>query len=63
MGGTILKQFVPLPGYGIEHEKVIRENKCESGLQKGPAPAGIARPASRCGQELAAARMHRLVEI
>jgi hypothetical protein len=63
MGGTILKQFVPLPGYGIEHEKVFRESKSESGLQTGPAPAGIAGPASRCGQELAATGMRRLVEI
>jgi hypothetical protein len=63
MGGTFLKQFGCLAGYGIEHEKFIRESKCESGLQKGSALAGIARPSHRCGQELAATGMCRLVEI
>jgi hypothetical protein len=62
-GGTFLKQSVRLPGYGIEHEKVFRENKCESGLQKGPALAGVAWSSSRHGQELAAVRMRRLAEI
>jgi hypothetical protein len=58
-----LKQSRQLAGYGIEHEKFIRENKSESGLQKGPALAGVARPASRRGPELAANRMRRLVKI
>ena len=63
MGATFLKQFVRLPGYGIEYEKLIRENKCEFSLQKGPALAGVARASNRCGQELAAVRMRRLDEI
>ena len=65
MGGTFLKQSVRLPGYGygIEHEKFFCESKCESGLQNGPAPAKAARPSNRCGQELAATGMRRLVEI
>jgi hypothetical protein len=58
-----LKQSMRLPGYGIEYEKIFRESKCESGLQKGPAFAGVARSSNRCGQELAAAGMCRLVEI
>jgi hypothetical protein len=62
MGGTFLKQSMRLPGYGIEHEKLIRENNSESGLQNGPALAGVARPSNRCGRELAAARMRRLDE-
>ena len=45
-----LKQFMCLPGYGIEHEKFLRENKCESGLQKGPALAGVARSAAAAGR-------------
>jgi hypothetical protein len=63
VGGNCLKQSVRLPGYGIEYEKFYRENKSESGLQKGPAFAGVARSSNRCGQELAAARMRQLVEI
>jgi hypothetical protein len=63
LGGTFLKQSMYLPGNVIEHEKFLCESKCESGLQKGPAPAGIARPASRCGQRLAATGMRRLDEI
>jgi hypothetical protein len=63
MGGTFLKQFMRLPGYGIEYDKFIRENKSESGLQKGPALAGVAWPANRCGQKLAATGMRRLDEI
>jgi len=61
--GTFLKQSVRLPGYGIEHEKFIRERKSESGLKKGTAAAGIARPSNRHGQELVAAWMRRLVKI
>ena len=63
MGGTFLKQSECLPGYGVEHEKFIRENESESGFQKGPALAGVARSFSRYRQELAATRMRRLVEI
>jgi hypothetical protein len=58
-----LKQSGWLPGYGIEHENIFRKSECESGLQKGPAFAGVARPSGRHGPELAAARMRRLVEI
>jgi hypothetical protein len=47
----------------LEYEKFFCESKCESGLQKGPAPAKVARPSNRCGQELAAVGMCRLVEI
>jgi len=54
---------VCLPGYGIEHEKIFRKSECESGLQKGPALAGVARSANRCGRELAATGMRRLVEV
>jgi hypothetical protein len=63
MGRTFLKQSGRLPGYEIEHEKFIRENKSESGLQNGPALAGIAQSSSRDRQELAATGMRRLVEI
>jgi hypothetical protein len=57
-----LKQFIRLPGYGIEHEKFIRENKSESGLQKGPAAAGIAQSSGCHRQKLAATGMRRLDE-
>ena len=63
MGDPFLKQSGCLPGYGIEHEKVIRENKSESGLQKGPALVGIAQSFSRYRQKLAATGMRRLVEV
>jgi hypothetical protein len=63
MGRTFLKQFVRRPGYGIEYETFFRASKCESGLQKVPAPANAARPFNRCGQELATVGMCRLVEI
>jgi hypothetical protein len=62
-GGIFLKQSGCLPGYGIEHEKFIRENKSESGIQKGPALAGIAQSSGRDRQELAATGMRRLDEI
>jgi hypothetical protein len=60
---NFLKQSGRLPGYEIEHEKFMRENECESGLQTGPAVAGFTGPANRCGQELATAWMRRLVEV
>jgi hypothetical protein len=63
MGDPFLKQSGCLPGYGIEHEKFIRENKSESGLQKGPALAGIARSSGRHRQKLVATGMHRLDEV
>jgi len=63
MGGTFLKQSGCLPGYGTEHEKIYRENKSESGLQKGPALVGIAQSFSRYRQKLAATGMRRLVEV
>jgi hypothetical protein len=63
MGGIFLKQSGHLPGYEIEHDKFIRENKSESGLQNGPALAGITRPAHWCGPELVAVGMRRLDEI
>jgi hypothetical protein len=58
-----LKQFVCLPGYVIEHEKFLCESNFESGLQKGPAFAGIAQSSSRHRQKLAATGMRRLVEL
>jgi hypothetical protein len=63
LGGTLLKQSGYLPGYEIEHEKFIRENKCESGLQKGPALAGVAQSSGRYRQKLAATGLRRLVEV
>ena len=63
MGDPFLKQSGCLPGYGIEHEKFIRENKSESGLQKGPALAGIAQSSGRDWQKLAATGMRRLDEV
>jgi len=46
----------------LEYEKFFCGNKCESGLQNGPAPAQVARPSNFCGREGTAAGMRQRVE-